>query len=272
MASMSPPASSEAPTPVKKRGRPAGGGKKKVDGETPRGSGSGRGRKKRQSTVDSASASTPVAGGLSMHTPGGGSSSHAPSPGMSNIGSILENDMRNMREGSHFSASRKGASNNKRDGTVGARGETGTQADPEEDDDEDDDDEDDEEFNLGDVAYDEQAKERAEAKEALRLLLDQFGPEQLERYETYRRSGLPGPAVRRLINHVLQQSCAPSIVTGFRGISKVFVGEIVELARQVQAEADESGPLTPDHLREAYIRYKSVKDKRGSSRSKLFVR
>lgn len=179
MASMSPPASSEAPTPVKKRGRPAGGSKRKADGETQRGaggSGSGRGRKKRQSTVDSASASTPAAGSLSMHTPGGGSSSHAPSPGMSNIGSILENDMRGMREGSQFSTSRKGgtgagAGSNKRDGTAGARGDTATQADGEDDeDDEDDDDEDDEEFNLGDIAYDEQAKERAEAKEALRCV------------------------------------------------------------------------------------------------------
>lgn len=171
MASMSPPASSEAPTPVKKaRGRPAGGaGKKKAgaDGDTPRGTGAGRGRKKRQSTVDSTSASTPVGGGLSMHTPGGSTPSHAPSPGMSNIGSILENDMRNMREGSQFSTSRK---SNKRDGTAGVRGETGTQADGEEDEDEEDD-EDDEEFNLGDVAYDEQAKERAEAKEALRYVI-----------------------------------------------------------------------------------------------------
>lgn len=170
---MSPPASSEAPTPVKKRGRPAGGGKKKAAGEgnTPRtgGTGAGRGRKKRQSTVDSAGVSTPTAGagGISMHTPGGGSSSHAPSPGMmSNIGSILENDMRQMREGSQFSAGRKSS---KRDGTAAARGETGTQADGDEED-EDDDDEDDEDFNLGDVAYDEQAKERAEAKEALRYV------------------------------------------------------------------------------------------------------
>lgn len=171
MASMSPPASSEAPTPVKKpRGRPAGAGagkkKKATEGDTPRATGAGRGRKKRQSTVDSTSASTP-AGGLSMHTPGG-TPSHAPSPGMSNIGSILENDMRNMRETSQFSTSRKGA--NKGDGTPGGRGETGTQIDGDEDEDEEDD-EDDEEFNLGDLAYDEQAKERAEAKEALRCVL-----------------------------------------------------------------------------------------------------
>lgn len=181
MASMSPPASSEAPTPVKKpRGRPAGGGpgKKKAtaaagkDGDTPRGTGSGRGRKKRQSTVDSHGASTPSAGpgsgGLSMHTPGGNSSSY-PSPGIAGIASMLEDEANRGgnrdREGSQFSAGRKSTVA----GARGARGETGTQADGEADEEEDEeDDDDDEDLNFGDDAYDEQAKERAEAKEALR--------------------------------------------------------------------------------------------------------
>lgn len=184
MASMSPPASSDAPTPVKKpRGRPAGGGggvsKKKNannnneggDTSTPRsstgGGGGGRGRKKRQSTVDSHGASTPAASGsggpLSMNTPGG-NSSHAPSPGIANIASILEDEaIRGNREGSQLSASTR------RRGATG-RGETATQmgdGDAEDDEDEDDEDDEDEGF-IGEHAFDEQAKERAEAKEALR--------------------------------------------------------------------------------------------------------
>lgn len=181
MASMSPPASSEAPTPVKKpRGRPVGGGgpgKKKAgkdgQGGTPRGTtGSGRGRKKRQSTVDSHGAPTPSAGGSGLqgiHTPG----SSYPSPGIAGIASMLEDEAnaRGDREGSQFSMGRKSTA--AAAGRAGAsRAETGTQADGEgdEDDDEDDDDED-EDLNFGDDAYDEQAKERAEAKEALRWVL-----------------------------------------------------------------------------------------------------
>lgn len=173
---MSPPASSEAPTPVKKpRGRPAGGGpgKKKAaaaagkDGDTPRGTGSGRGRKKRQSTVDSHGASTPSAGpgSMAVNTPGGNSSSY-PSPGIAGIASMLEDEAnRGKREGSQFSIGRKSTVA----GARGARGETGTQADGEADEEEDEDDDDeDEDLNFGDDAYDEQAKERAEAKEALR--------------------------------------------------------------------------------------------------------
>jgi len=83
----------------------------------------------------------------------------------------------------------------------------------------------------------------------------------------------------QLINHVLQQSCSPNIVVAVRGLAKVFVGEIVESARRVQeqsssnpVEGEERGPLAPDDIREAYIRYKQTADKRGSERAKLFVR
>jgi hypothetical protein len=36
--------------------------------------------------------------------------------------------------------------------------------------------------------------------------------------------------------------------------------------------AEERGPLAPDDIREAYIRYKQTADKRGSERAKLFIR
>lgn len=78
------------------------------------------------------------------------------------------------------------------------------------------------------------------------------------------------------------------IVAGF---SKVFVGEIIERgesdvsamgnidhlpARAVQARRGETGPLSPDHLREAYVIYQHEFGRVGAARSlrskKLFVR
>lgn len=60
------------------------------------------------------------------------------------------------------------------------------------------------------------------------------------------------------------------------GFAKVFVGEIVEKARKVQQERGESGPLSPDHLRQAYLEYQEETGRVGAARphrgKKLFVR
>ena len=47
------------------------------------------------------------------------------------------------------------------------------------------------------------------------------------------------------------------------GVGKVFVGEMVELARAVQRERHESGPIMPVHLYEAYLRYKNANERPG---------
>jgi transcription initiation factor TFIID subunit 11 len=79
------------------------------------------------------------------------------------------------------------------------------------------------------------------------------------------------------------------------GFTKVFVGEIVEkgiesplditwriltdsapIARAVQERRGESGPLSPDHLREAYRMYQEETGRVGSARplrgKRLFTR
>ena len=72
-----------------------------------------------------------------------------------------------------------------------------------------------------------------------------------------------------------QQVSAPvaQIVAGF---GKVFVGEIVEKARAVQQSRGETGPLSPDHLREAYRQYQEEAGRVGAARplrgKRLFIR
>lgn len=42
------------------------------------------------------------------------------------------------------------------------------------------------------------------------------------------------------------------------GFSKVYVGEIVEMAREVMEEWGQTGAIRPDHIREAHRRYKQT--------------
>ena len=48
------------------------------------------------------------------------------------------------------------------------------------------------------------------------------------------------------------------------GMAKVFIGEIVELALDIQQKANETGPLHPKHIREAFRIYKKP-EKRSST-------
>lgn len=129
--------------------------------------------------------------------------------------------------------------------------------------------------------------EQAE-RQRLAILIEAMTPEQKELYQLYRRVKLKKEHVRKLANHSLSQSVPSSIVLTLMGVTKLFMGEIVERARDVQyecmakSEMDptkkrwpegtnprekkremDRGPITPDHLREALRRYK--KDREGGS-------
>ncbi|GAA5974000.1 hypothetical protein JCM11641_008204 [Rhodosporidiobolus odoratus] len=130
----------------------------------------------------------------------------------------------------------------------------------------------DEAFAFDDDEFGSNQREAARQKEDLRVLLEHFDDQQMDRYEAYRRSGLAKGNVRKLVNQVLGQSVSPSILTVVRGFAKVFVGEIVEKARSV---ADHPGALTPQDLREAHRLYLEEHDGAGAGgtqRKKLFVK
>lgn len=144
--------------------------------------------------------------------------------------------------------------------------------------------------------------------------MDNFTPSQYDRYEAYRRQGLPKQAVRKVrspsspvpthcaqqcaqvIQQTTGQSVSQPVAQIVAGFSKLFVGEIVEkgtwmvdsvlgkvldfdpahIARQVQARRGETGPLSPDHLREAYRMYQEETGRVGAARpiksKRLFMR
>ncbi|PIA15178.1 TAFII28-domain-containing protein [Coemansia reversa NRRL 1564] len=84
---------------------------------------------------------------------------------------------------------------------------------------------------------------------------EQMTDEQRQRYGVYRRAALNKSAVKKLVSQVLNQQITSTLTFVIAGFSKVFIGEIVERAVQLQNEHGDEGPLTPEHLREAYRLY-----------------
>ncbi|KAF8120456.1 TAFII28-domain-containing protein [Boletus edulis] len=129
---------------------------------------------------------------------------------------------------------------------------------------------------MADDDYSAQLSWQSESKDNLKLLMDNFSPAQYDRFEAYRRHALPKQAVRRVIQQTTGQQVSQPVAQIVAGFGKVFVGEIVEKARAVQARRSETGPLSPDHLREAYRLYQAETGRVGSARAgrgrKLFVR
>ncbi|KAJ3999774.1 TAFII28-domain-containing protein [Lentinula boryana] len=129
---------------------------------------------------------------------------------------------------------------------------------------------------MADDDYSAQLSWQSQSKDNLKVLMENFSPDQYDRFEAYRRHALPKQAVRKVIQQVTGQQASQPVAQIVAGFSKVFVGEIVEKARQVQARRGEVGPLSPDHLREAYRLYQQETGNVGAAKpvraKKLFVR
>ncbi|XP_023005534.1 transcription initiation factor TFIID subunit 11 [Cucurbita maxima] len=91
----------------------------------------------------------------------------------------------------------------------------------------------------------------------MQAILSQFTEEQMSRYESFRRAGFQKANMKRLLASIsgTQKISVPMTIV-VSGIAKMFVGELVETARVVMTERNDSGAIRPCHLREAYRRLK----------------
>ncbi|KAG4301933.1 hypothetical protein PCANB_002031 [Pneumocystis canis] len=118
------------------------------------------------------------------------------------------------------------------------------------------------------ISYNTQwTKSEDEEKMRLKILLDSFNEDQMQRYEIFRRANLDRSSFRRMVNSILNQSITPNICIVISGFVKVFIGEIIEKARDIQQQWGHTGPLAPEHLREAYRLYKLESKRMPQNRS-----
>ncbi|CAI4210275.1 unnamed protein product [Parascedosporium putredinis] len=115
------------------------------------------------------------------------------------------------------------------------------------------------------VTSEEQRKEETRLRALLSQALDK---NQYARFEAWRLTRIPEAGVRRIINATVSQSVPQNAVLVTKLIAKIYIGDIIEIARQVQEDGDlpprapcpatTGAPLRPEHLQEALRRYKAA--------------
>jgi len=126
-------------------------------------------------------------------------------------------------------------------------------------------------------------------KATFQLMMEKMNPAHADQFGVWNSVHLNKNIVRKLTNQTLSQSVPQTVVNAIAAYTKLFAGEIVDRAREVQKEwvaaaeklpTDEPneealgkdgegepkvrerdrGPLLPDHLREALRRYKASRE------------
>lgn len=105
-------------------------------------------------------------------------------------------------------------------------------------------------------------------REHMKLLVSHFDEQQMSRYAAFRRANVRRAAVRKYVSHLLNQPISNNVAVVLAGMSKVLIGDVIELAREIQErkfeaegrpmilEDGEPEPLLPTSIREAWRIYK----------------
>uniref|UniRef100_A0A915A7A9 TAFII28-like protein domain-containing protein n=1 Tax=Parascaris univalens TaxID=6257 RepID=A0A915A7A9_PARUN len=81
-------------------------------------------------------------------------------------------------------------------------------------------------------------------------LVANFSPEQLERFECYRRSSF---SRRKLIRQSTGENPSENFTIAVAGLAKLFIGELIEEALDIAERLKENDkPLKPRHIELAY--------------------
>lgn len=92
----------------------------------------------------------------------------------------------------------------------------------------------------------------AEAERRL-LIMQAMTDAQLNRSESWRRSSLARPKMKKLVTALLgMTNVNDKLVIAMCGITKLYVGELVETARILAEQEGYKGPLLPSHIHRAY--------------------
>eukprot|EP00798_Chlamydomonas_sp_ICE-L_P011854 gene11854-14959_t len=75
---------------------------------------------------------------------------------------------------------------------------------------------------------------------------------QLNRYESFRRSSMARPKIKKVMQSLLGYPPTNDSVIAMGGMCKVLVGELVEAARELASADGHTGPLLPKHIHYAY--------------------
>lgn len=112
----------------------------------------------------------------------------------------------------------------------------------------------DDESNLLNADNEEEIRNRIHQSQAqMSHLFSQLNEDQKQRFEMFRQHGFPRPAIKRLIQKVLNDtgSINVNLIIAVAGIAKVFLGELIEEAVSIKTEAGSIDPVSPMHLYEA---------------------
>ncbi|CCH40818.1 Transcription initiation factor TFIID subunit 11 [Wickerhamomyces ciferrii] len=103
----------------------------------------------------------------------------------------------------------------------------------------------------------EEPEEELDEEERLRLLMDHLDRDQMSRYEYYRRTTVNRGGVKKIANTVLNQSVSNNVAIVLSGVSKVFMGEIIEKARNIKLRYDKANYINKlNEKRELYNQLK----------------